>query len=188
MNETKGTGMKPQDITLYSGGARGAEAAFGEAAAAIGAKEVNFTFEGHHIERSEHTIVLTDDELSGSDVVMEEVAKRLGRDYAKSPWMRRILQSIRHQVNSGYQIFIIGTIQSDGTVKGGTGWAAELGKMMNRPMSVYDQDKEDWFVWKNDAWVVAEPKIEHFAITGTGTRNLTDAGAKAIKDLFARSF
>ncbi|WP_025321829.1 hypothetical protein [Deferrisoma camini] len=180
--------MKPEDVTLYSGGARGAEAAFGETAAKHGVAEVNFTFEGHHIQRTESTRSLSANELAKGDVSMVEVAKRLGRDYSTRPWMRQILQSIWHQVNNGYQVFVVGTIQNDGTVKGGTGWAAELAKMWNRPLHVFDQERGHWFTWRNDTWIEDEPVIAHKTVCGTGTRNLNDAGRKAIEDLFARSF
>ncbi len=39
--------LNPRDCVLYSGGLRGAEAAFGVAAERHGVEEVNFTFEGH---------------------------------------------------------------------------------------------------------------------------------------------
>jgi hypothetical protein len=180
--------MNAREVTLYSGGARGTEAAFGEAAAAHGLNEVNFTFAGHHINRSVNMQTLSTEELTKSDVSLAEVSKRLGRDYSTRPWMRQILQSIWHQVNSGYQVFVVGEILWDGTVKGGTGWAAELAKMYNRPLSVFDQIKECWFTWKNDTWVEETPVVAHKTICGTGTRHVNDAATQAIADLFARSF
>jgi hypothetical protein len=180
--------MDPKNVTLYSGGARGAEEAFGAAAAAHGLREINFTFDGHHIQRTEGARKLTPEELNKSDVVMGEVSKRLHRDYSKSPWMRQILQSIWYQINNGYQVFVVGTIQADGTVKGGTGWAAELAKLYNRPLFVYDQERKDWFTWRENTWVSAAPTISHATICGTGTRHLNEDGAAAIKALFDRSF
>lgn len=180
--------MKASEITLYSGGARGAEETFGAAAESCGAAEVNFTFDGHHIQRKKNMRVLTPEELDQGNVVMAEVSKRLGRDFSTRPWMRQILQSIWQQVNSGYQVFVVGAIQGDGTVVGGTGWAAELAKMFNRPLHVFDQEKGHWFTWRNDTWVEELPVISHAKICGTGTRHLNEAGRKAIEDLFARSF
>lgn len=180
--------IKANEVTLYSGGARGAESAFGEAAAVHGVKEINFTFPGHHIERSVSTVTLTQEELAQADMVMSEVSRRLQRDYSSRPWMRQILQSICHQVNKGYQVFVVGVIQSDLSVKGGTGWAAELAKLFNRPLHVYDQEKKAWFGWHAGGWVMEEPFIMHYNVCGTGTRHLTEDGAKAIRELFDRSF
>ena len=180
--------MNPQDVTLFSGGARGAEETFGQQAERYGLTEVNFTFEGHHLRRTKNTRDLSTDALSKSDVSMAEVSKRLHRDFSTRPWMRQILQSIWHQVNNGYQVFVVGTIQGDGTVKGGTGWAVELAKMFNRPLHVFDQDKGDWFTWRNGTWVGEVPQISHESVCGTGTRELNDAGRRAIEELFTRSF
>jgi hypothetical protein len=180
--------MKAKDVTLFSGGARGSETAFGETAAAYGVAEVNFTFDGHHIQRKSDMRSLATEDLVKGDVTMTEVSRRLHRDYSTRPWMRQILQSIWHQVNNGYQVFVVGAIQSDGTVKGGTGWAAELGKMFNRPLHVYDIERHDWFAWRNGTWVTDLPTIKHNTICGTGTRNIPEEGVKAIQDLFARSF
>lgn len=180
--------IKPNEVTIYSGGARGAETAFGEAAIAHGVNEVNFTFAGHHIHRTTSTVLLTPEELAKADMVMNEVSRRLQRDYSSRPWMRQILQSICHQVNKGYQVFVVGSIQADQSVKGGTGWAAELAKLFNRPLSVYDQEQHAWFGWHAGSWIKEEPFIMHYNICGTGTRHLTDEGANAIRDLFDRSF
>ncbi len=180
--------MKPEEVTLYSGGARGAEAAFGELAEQYGVQEVNFTFDDHHIQRPASARTLTGEELAKGDVTMTEVSKRLGRDYSTRPWIRQVLQSIWHQVNNGYQVLVVGAIQADGTVKGGTGWAAELAKMFNRPLHVFDQERGDWFAWKNGTWVEEVPRIAHRTVCGTGTRNLNLAGRKALEELFARSF
>jgi len=180
--------MRATDITLFSGGARGAESAFGQMAEKYGMGQINFTFEGHHINRSINTRSLGPADLAKSDVSMAEVSKRLGRDYSTRPWMRKILQSIWYQVNSGYQVFVVGAIQDDATVKGGTGWAVELAKMFNRPLHVFDQEKGQWFTWKDQAWAADEPVITHKTICGTGTRKINDAGREAVEALFAKTF
>ena len=91
-------------------------------------------------------------------------------------------------VNKGHQVFVIGTILEDNTVKGGTGWAVELAKLFNRPLSVYDQSKNGWYSWKQGAWVQDSPKIEHETFVGSGTRNLSENGRKAIDKLFEETF
>jgi hypothetical protein len=119
---------------------------------------------------------------------MEIVSTRMGRTYSKAEKIRKVIQSIFHMVNKGYHIIAVGWIQPDGTVKGGTGWGVELGKLFNRPISVYDQDQNKWFAWKDNAWVSETPVIKDKTFVGTGTVNLTEEGRKAIHDLFVRSF
>src|SRR5437773_6590781 len=100
--------MKPEDCILFSGAANGAEAAFGEAAEKHGIEEVNFTFEGHKDQRTRGIRVLNHEELKQGDVSLEYVSRLMNRRYHDTPTLRKILQSIWHQVNSGQEIFVIG--------------------------------------------------------------------------------
>jgi len=175
-------------LTFYGGGHRGTEAEFGRQAEQFGIKEINYSFEGHQPERDRGLTILDAEELKKGDISMEIVSLRMNRKYTHANKIRKVLQSIFHMINSGLQVFAVGWIQPDDTVKGGTGWAVELGKLFNRPLSVFDQDRDQWFTWKDNSWVKDSPKIEHPTFVGTGTRNLTDAGKQAIKDLYQRSF
>ena len=47
------------NVILYSGGHKGAEAEFGKLAESWGIQEVNFSFEGHNIERTRGVRVLS---------------------------------------------------------------------------------------------------------------------------------
>ena len=97
-----------------------------------------------------------------------------------------------YQVNSGQEIYVIGTIQDDGTVRGGTGWGAEFAKLCNKPLHAFDQDKNGWFHWGGNDWSPLggskTPLIAHSHFTGTGTRALRDNGRRAIESLFTKSF
>lgn len=180
--------IDPQQFTYYGGGHRGTESEFGRQAEKFGLHEVNYSFEGHQPERSRGLVVLTAAELKRGDISMEIVSLRMNRHYSEADKIRKVFQLLFHMVNSGLQIFAVGWIQPDTTVKGGTGWAVELGKLFNRPLSVFDQAQNSWFTWHHNAWTPDAPKIEHTTFVGTGTRNLADAGRKAIADLFQRSF
>ncbi len=174
---------------LFSGGAKGAETAFGELAQRHGVEEVNYSFEGHLVEHSRGLRVLTEDELALKDVSLTYVSRLMNRNFSSAPLFRKVLQSICWQVASGYEVFVVGTIQDDQTVKGGTGWGAEYAKICNKPLYVFDQDKDGWFCWDKSAFVAVEPPvIGHKHFTGTGTRFLEANGQKALEDLFARSF
>lgn len=180
--------VQKEQCTLYSGGLQGAETAFGEAAEKWGVKEVTYNFEGHKINREKNVVVLSEEELSRGDISMELASKMMGRSYYEAEKIRKVLQTIFHMVNSGHQIFVVGTIQDDNTVKGGTGWAVELGKLFNRPVHVYGQVRKNWHTWKDGSWQEDLPVITHDTFVGSGTRNLTDEGKAAIADLFERSF
>jgi len=175
-------------ITLYSGGHKGAESEFGRLAESWGIKEVNFSFEGHDIERTKGVRVLDTKELDKGNVSMEIVSTRMGRNFSKAEKIRKVIQSIFHMVNNGYHVVAIGWIQPDDTVKGGTGWGVELAKLFNRPVSVFDQESNQWFAWKENRWIAEKPLITDDTFAGTGTRHLKDAGRKAIRDLYEESF
>lgn len=175
-------------ITLYSGGHKGAESEFGRMAEAWGIQEVNFSFEGHPIERERGIRVLDPDELDKGNVSMEIVSARMGRKFAQAQKIRKVIQTIFHMVNNGYHVIAVGWIQPDNTVKGGTGWGVELAKLFNRPVHVFDQERKAWFVWEGKGWEAGTPTIEKNTFVGTGTRNLTPEGKKAIRNLFESAF
>ena len=188
----RGADVNPRDSILFSGGAPGAEAAFGECAEQRGVEEVNFTFDGHRIVRHRGVRVLNHEELQAGDISLEYVSRLMRRRYTEGPTIRKVLQTLWYQVNSGQEIYVIGTILDDGTVRGGTGWGAEFAKLCNKPLYVFDQDKDAWFVWTGTTWQVRTgsdaPAIAHPHFTGTGTRHLQQNAKEAIEALFTRSF
>jgi len=94
-----------------------------------------------------------------------------------------------HQVQNVQEIFVVGKIQPDLTVVGGTGIAAEFGKLFNKPLFVFDQAQNGWFSWTGEGFESArEPAIRQPLFCGTGTRFLEDNGRAAIDALFARTF
>ncbi|MCK9239969.1 hypothetical protein [Desulfocurvus sp.] len=181
--------MPGTGFILFSGGAKGAEAAFGELAQRYGVEEVNYSFEGHVSERTRGLRTLTEDELALKDVSLTYVSRLMNRKFSTAPLFRKVLQSICWQVASGFEVYVVGSVQEDQTVKGGTGWGAEYAKICNKPLLVFDQEKDGWFRWSKSAFAPEEaPVIRHKHFTGTGTRFLEANGKKALEDLFARSF
>jgi KaiC/GvpD/RAD55 family RecA-like ATPase len=181
--------LPPSSFTLLSGGASGAEAAFGQAAERYGAHEVTFSFAGNETAHSRGLVELSDEELERGGVHETYIRAQLHRSFPKTPRFQRLLKSIWHQVATAGEVFVVGEIQPDGTVKGGTGWGAELARHFRKPLYVFDQAKNAWFRWKNDAWEETKaPVIQRTRFCGTGTRHLTESGRKAIDGLFERSF
>jgi hypothetical protein len=184
--------MNASDCILFSGAASGAEAEFGAGAERHGVEEVNFTFEGHKNARTRGMRVLNHEELLAGDVSLEYVSRILHRRYTDAPTIRKVLQTLWYQVNHGQEIYVIGAVLDDGTVRGGTGWGAEFAKLCNKPLHVFDQDQNVWLRWDGGGWhtcgAADAPVITHPHFTGTGTRTLEANGKAAIEDLFSRSF
>jgi hypothetical protein len=180
--------MKSEECTLYHGGLKGAESLFGETAEQYGVNEVIFSFDGHKLNRDRNTVVLSEAELQRGDISMELASRMMNRTYYETDKIRKVLQAIFHMVNKGHQVFVVGAILDDNSVKGGTGWAVELAKLFNRPLHVFDQNRNGWFTWREGAWTQDKPLIKYTTFVGSGTRYLSDEGRAAIEQLFAASF
>ncbi len=174
--------------TMFSGGAMGAESYFGEVAERWGINEVNFTFDGHNQKRTRGKTILKDRELAAGAVSLVYVSRRLHRHWDRTPLLRKVLQVLWHVVSHSDQVFVVGVIQEDNTVHGGTGWSVELARRWHKSVWVFDQEKKEWFYWDGDDWKVGTPVISSPNFAGSGTRFLSDDGRKAIEDLFSRSF
>ncbi|MGH7786435.1 MAG: hypothetical protein ACRERC_06180 [Candidatus Binatia bacterium] len=181
--------MRASECVLYSGGLRGAEAAFGALAERHGVEEVNFTFDGHRVERTRGVRTLSHAELLHGDVSLAYVSKLMRRHYPDTDYIKKVLQSIWHMVNSAQEIYVVGTVLDDDTVMGGTGWGAEFAKLCNKPVCVFDQNRDGWREWNGTAWqAAAAPVITHPHFAGTGTRHLHANGQAALDALYTRSF
>ena len=180
--------MHAQNCTLYHGGLQGAETLFGENAEKYGVQEVILTFAGHRLNRDRNPVILNEEELQRGDISMELASRMMNRTYYETEKIRRVLQTIFHIVNKGHQVFVVGTILEDNSVKGGTGWAVALAKLFNQPLHVYDQHRRQWFTWKEGVWQEDSPRICYNTFAGSGSRYLSDDGIDAINQLFADSF
>jgi archaellum biogenesis ATPase FlaH len=180
----------PRQFQLFSGGARGAEAAFGACAEAWQVRETHFSFEGHeYLARERGLVVLDEGELKKGDFSLVYASRRLGRPLAEIPHIRRILQTVWHQITAADEVFVIGALQDDGTVKGGTGWGAELARLWHKPLCLFDQAQQKWQRWDGSAWVdESAPVIKRKRFAGIGTTQLSEEGNKAVRGLFERSF
>jgi hypothetical protein len=175
--------------TLLSGGARGAESEFGACAQEWGITELNFSFDGRAPERTRGLVNLTEEELAQGAVSQIYLQSKMHRAYPETPGFRKMLQTIWHQVSTAGQVFAVGVIQEDGTVRGGTGWAVELARAWHKPLHVYDQERKGWFAWRDGGWAAERtPVISERRYCGTGTRELSEHGRRAIRDLYQRSF
>ncbi len=184
------TPRSAKQVTLVSGGAPGAESEFGACAERWGMTERTLSFAGRALERRRGLVELSDDELRRGDVSRTWLTARMNRTYDPSPRFQKLLQTLWHQVTDAREVFSVGSIQADGTVRGGTGWAVELARLWGKPVHVFDQPTAAWFAWDGERWSEAPvaPVITTSRFCGTGTRHLEDGGRRAIRALFERSF
>ncbi len=180
----------PTACTLLSGGATGSEEAFGRLAERWKLAEENFSFEGRPVARERGLIILSDEALQEGNVNERYLQEHMQRTYPDTPLFKKVLQSIWHQVNTAGQVFVVGTLKPDGTVKGGTGWAAELAKHLKKELYLFGQDQGRWFVWDSASWQELDvtPQITSRRFTGTGSRYINDDALRAIQILFEDSF
>ncbi len=73
--------LKREDVILFSGGALGAEEAFGACAESFGIEEVNFSFDGHKPARTRGLRVLNHEELAAGEVSLAYVSRLMNRRY-----------------------------------------------------------------------------------------------------------
>ncbi len=185
----EGSSGAARSFTLLSGGAAGAEAEFGACAERWGLAEITFSFPGREVSRRRGLVELSDAQLAKGDVSRAYLTAQMNRTYSDDASFRKILQSLWHQVSTAGAVFVIGSIQEDDTVRGGTGWAAQLARRWKKPLFVFDQEREQWLTWSGTEWREDDaPLIDTPRFAGTGTMHLTDSGRRAIQDLFRDSF
>ena len=152
---------------------------------------MNFTFEGHTEARRRGIRVLNHEELQAGDVSLEYVSRLMHRRYTDSPTLRKILQTLWYQVNNGQEIYVIGVILDDGTVRGGTGWGAEFAKLCNKPLCVFDQEKDGWFEWTGSGLEGRgddAPRSPTRTSPAPARARSTTTASDAIEELFTNSF
>ena len=105
--------------------------------------------------------------------------------------MRKVLQTLWYQVNSGQEIYVIGVdpgrrhgARRDGLGRG-VREAVQQAAVRLRPGEgrLVPLDRQRLDAGRADA-----PTITHPHFTGTGTRKIHDNGKQAIEELFTRSF
>ena len=178
-----------QKPVLLSGGAEGAEETFGRCAEQWGLEEVTYSFPGQTVARRRGLVELTEAELARGDVSAVYLSSKMNREYHADERLRKVIQALWYEVSYADEVFVVGSIEPDGTVRGGTGWAAELARHWNKPVFVFDGERGGWSTWRDNEWTAVEaPRVTGRRFAGSGTRHLDDAGRAAIEGLFARSF
>jgi hypothetical protein len=180
--------------TFFSGGAEGADTAWGEQAKKAGHQVHHFVFKGHHNSKIDGAVIIPPDRLVEADPTMKRVNDEvLHRSFpAHSVFVTNLLRRNYFQVVNSDAVYAVAGI--DGTsVFGGTAWAIEAFKILNphsNNIFVFDQENDGWYRWnpETSCWVsIGTPPSPSGRWTGIGTWTLEHNGQEAIEALFLPS-
>lgn len=194
--------LDPKKCTCHSGGAVGADTVFEETAAEWGVKTRAYSYKTKYHNSPNKVEISKEDYDEGVDRI-GKANRRLGRN-GIARYMNLLARNWS-QVKYSSQVFAIGTIIDPGAkdekgyknkwsgqiVSGGTGYAVMMGVMEGKDVYVFDQTVCAWHRWSeiSEKFVRVEPPvITSTDFAGIGTRNLSEQGEVAIKDLFDRTF
>lgn len=197
----------PSEFTNHSGGAKGADY-FGWDQ--IG-QEFGLTNHKHYYtgDRNDNNApygnieITTEDYEEGRYKVAQAAKRNYGYEY-KSMKDSRLIRNWS-QVKYADAIFAIGTIAQPGeklfpnkpgdtrvastpSVTGGTGYAVGMAINEGKPVHVFDQSKKAWFVWDGKQFVQEDTPTLTKNFAGIGTRQLTEVGKQAIRDVYTKTF
>lgn len=169
-----------------SGGADGADLAWGAAASACGHRVTHFSFSGARTSAPRDELVyLSPSLLVEADSHCAEANKALHRKYPpRSTTVQNLLRRSWYQVETAESVYAISTLVN-GEVAGGTAWACRyfLDRHNSKPCAcyVFDQEKCRWHQWRGLWEPIYEPPQPQSVWAGIGTRKLNSMGGLAIR-------
>jgi hypothetical protein len=182
---------------LLSGGADGADSAFGRAATAATHDVVHWSFSGHKTKLRKNLYQLTSEHLTTADPYLLRANKGILRTYpTSSAVVNDLLRRNFYQVRWSDSVYAVSQFTDDSSmlkIDGGTAWACQM--YVDRfiydqePMDLcnlylFDQGTIKWYGWRRGWTEIDRPPTPHGIYAGIGSRNLTADGAKAIDDLY----
>ena len=173
--------------TCFTGGANGSDWIFETESLKKGFKVAAYSFEGHNT-KSQNRVILSSKQLSEGYEHIKIANNRLNRNIRSiSSYIRNLISRDWFQVKDTDAVFAIGSLDTESTVKGGTGYAVQCAIDNKKPVYLFEQNDNQWYYYdyESDRFEVYEeiPKLtEKFA--GIGTREINDNGIKAIISLF----
>lgn len=165
----------------YSGGAEGSDQYWDIIGKRYGFNNhTHYHFEYRDIFDKYYLTLLAQKDLNKADEYLKKANLTLKRKFpTSSNYIDNLLRRNYYQVINSEGIFAIGVLNKDKqTVKGGTGWAVELGKLFNKKIYVFDQELDQWFTWdyKNQFFTISEVPLLTYTYAGIGTRELKENG------------
>jgi predicted NAD-dependent protein-ADP-ribosyltransferase YbiA (DUF1768 family) len=178
------TPAKPE-YTNHSGGAIGADSAWGDIGAEYGVKSNHY----YKDKTPKGNTPITQAQFIEGVEKAKQAASDLGRTWSNKPFVQGLLSRNWQQVKNADAIFAIGTIAGK-YVNGGTGYAVAMAVREGKPIYVFDQVRNGWFqkTKTGSTWEKIDTPVLTPNFAGIGTRGINANGLQAIKDVYAKTF
>lgn len=170
-----------QSYVNHSGGAVGSDSYWGSIGEKYGVKSNHYY---HGAKTPAGNVAITEEQFNEGKQKVLQANRTLNRrpdrymDLLARNWV---------QVKNSDSIFAIGHLK-DGIVDGGTGWAVQMAIDAEKPVYVFDQERGEWFKNISGQWSRSDVPILTPNFAGIGTRQLNDAGKRAIEAVYEKTF
>jgi hypothetical protein len=184
-----------QQFVNHSGGADGSDSYWGKVGEKYGVKQNHYY---HNKKTPKGNIRQSEEDYKEGYDKAKKAAENMGRtwieqyaDLQARNWNQvkysDAIFAIGHLVKPGEKNkkgFIVKAVQVDG----GTGYAVQMAITENKPVYVFDQERNRWFKHIDGKWSESDVPTLTQNFAGIGTRELNDNGKKAIEDVYAKTF
>ncbi len=186
----------PKDFTNYSGAASGGDAVWSNIGKEFGiGKQVDY--------RPEDLSKLNGEQKLEVENAYQKAVKDLGRNpLAGNTYAGGLVRRDYLQAKAANSVFAISAIvepqgkdkkgyvnkTNKQIVEGGTGYAVQMAINLGKPTFVFDQNKNQWFTWKDNKFIETSTPTLTTKFAGIGTREINDSGRKAIRDVYEKTF
>lgn len=172
------------DFNLYSGAARGSDSEWANLARSKGIKVTDYTTYNYD--------ELSDDRKKEIEKEYAEVVELLGRKKlplsGEKAFSGKLVRRDMLQADSADAIFAISTVDKNGYVAGGTGYASTRGIIRGIPVYLFDQENNVWKIWDGDKFVETNEPVLTPKAAVIGTREINNNGKAAIKSVIDKTY
>jgi hypothetical protein len=181
----------------FSGGAKGADHAWGLMAVDAGHELIHFTFQGYRPVEDTYAKQLSTAELNEANPYVETAARSMKRRWpSQNPVVNNLLRRNHFQVRYSERVYAVANLLPDdkGALKisGGTCWAAQMfvdrwyadRTLKECELYFYDMISNQWMQWWETWKIIDKPPVPHGRYAGIGSRDITNAGIKAIFSIY----
>lgn len=177
----------------HSGGAEGSDTFWETEGEKYAVQTIAYSFNGHDT-TSYNRYVLSEADLNeGWEKVLIANQSLKRKIQTGNQYTKNLVSRNWFQVKNATAVFAIGEFINIQRihVSGGTAWAVQMAKDNNKPIYLFNQMNNAWFIWSYQygkflQYFVNPTLTENFA--GIGTRRLNDLGRNAITEIYKNTF